>query len=219
MAVVIAIDGTAACGKGTLARLLARHFDFGHLDSGVLYRLVALGVLESGDTPSNEEHALKSARAIALSRAGEPTLRSDVVGRAASAVAAIPAVRGVLLDVQHNFAAGSHGKRGAVIDGRDIGTVICPDACAKLFVDARSEVRAHRRWLELNGLGIAREEQAVLSELLARDAADRARAISPLNQAPDADLLDTSDLSIDAAFAAALALVEPKVNTALAARL
>ena len=218
-AVVIAVDGTAACGKGTLARLLARHYGFAHLDSGALYRLVALGVIEANGAPSDEADAVKAARAIAPARAVDPIIRSDVVGRAASQVAAIPAVRRELFEYQRQFAKRPPGDAaGAVIDGRDIGTVIAPDATAKLFIDARPEVRAHRRWLELQALGIARNEQDVLAELAIRDAADRNRPISPLKQAVDAALLDTSDLGIDAAFAAALTLLDHKVKAALAVR-
>jgi cytidylate kinase len=218
-AVVIAVDGTAACGKGTLARLLARHYRFAHLDSGALYRLVALGVIEANGDPANEADAVKAACVIEPARAIDPVIRSDVVGRAASQVAAILAVRRELFDYQRRFAQlPPGGVEGAVIDGRDIGTVIVPDAPAKLFVDARPEVRAHRRWLELQALGIARDEDAVLAELNIRDAADRNRPISPLKQAVDAALLDTSDLGIDAAFAAALTLLDHKVKAALAVR-
>jgi cytidylate kinase len=217
--VVIAIDGTAACGKGTLARLLARHYGFAHLDSGALYRLVALGVIEANGAPADEADAVKAARVIAPARVIDPLIRSDVVGRAASQVAAIPAVRRELLAYQRQFAKHPPGDAaGAVIDGRDIGTVIVPAATAKLFVDARPEVRAHRRWLELQALGIARDERDVLAELNIRDAADRNRPISPLKQAVDAALLDTSDLGIDAAFAAALTLLDHKVKAALAVR-
>jgi len=217
--VVIAVDGTAACGKGTLARLIGRHYGFAHLDSGALYRLVALGVIEANGSPSDEADAVKAARAIEPARVIDPIIRSDVVGRAASKVAAIPAVRSELFEYQRQFAKHPPGDApGAVIDGRDIGTIIAPDATAKLFVDARPEVRARRRWLELQALGIAREEQDVLAELAIRDAADRNRPISPLKQAVDAALLDTSDLGIDAAFAAALTLLDHKVKAALAVR-
>ena len=217
--VVIAVDGTAACGKGTLARLLARHYGFAHLDSGALYRLVALGVIEANGDAASEADAVKAARAIEPARVIDPIIRSDVVGRAASQVAAILAVRRELFDYQRQFARHPPGgAAGAVIDGRDIGTVITPDATAKLFIDARPDVRARRRWLELQALGIARDEAAVLAELAIRDAADRNRPISPLKQALDAALLDTSDLGIDAAFAAALALLDHKVKAALAVR-
>jgi len=219
VSVVIAIDGTAACGKGTLARLLARHFGFAHLDSGALYRLVALAVIEAGRDPANPADAMRAAGALDLTRAGDPEIRTDTVGKAASQVAAIAGVRKALYQFQRDFAARPPGEsRGAVIDGRDITTIICPNAAAKLYVDARPEVRARRRQLELEELGIHRGEADLLTELNARDAADKSRSISPLRQAPDAFLLDTSELGIDAAFAAALDLIEEKVKAALAAR-
>jgi len=216
MSIVIAVDGTAASGKGTLARKLAAHYGFAHLDSGALYRLTALAVLASGGDPANEADALKGARSIDLSMMGDPAIRTDVVGQAASKVAGIGAVRAALLDFQRDFLAHPPGgSPGAVMDGRDIGTVIAPNATAKLYVDARPELRAHRRRLELSAMGIDRDEADLLRELVARDAADKARPISPLKQAPDAALLDTSDLGIEPAFAAALALVEPKIRAAL----
>jgi cytidylate kinase len=219
VSIVIAVDGTAASGKGTLAKRLARHFNFAHMDSGALYRLTALAVLEQQGDPANEADAVKGARTIDLSRAGDPKIRSDVIGKASSQVAAIPAVRQALFAFQKSFLAQPPGQSsGAVMDGRDIGTVIAPDATAKLFIDAKPEVRAHRRRLELKSLGIDRLEADLLAEIMARDQADRSRAVSPLKQAPDASLLDTSTLGIDAAFAAALALVEPKVTRALKAR-
>ena len=214
--IIIAVDGPAASGKGTLARRLARHFHFAHLDSGALYRLTALAVLEAGGNPAIEADAIDGARSIDLSRAGDPAIRTDLVGLAASKVSAIPAVRAALHDFQTGFLAHPPGEGpGAVMDGRDIGTVIAPHAIAKLFIDAAPEVRARRRWLELKGMGIEKDQDTLLKEILVRDHADRTRAISPLVQAPDADLLDTSNLDIDAAFAAALALVEPKVSGAL----
>ena len=214
--IVIAVDGTAASGKGTLAKKLAAHFGFAHLDSGALYRLTALAVLNAKADPRNEADAVRGAQSIDLSLAGDQAIRTDVVGQAASHVAAIGAVRQALLDFQRSFLqAPPGGSPGAVMDGRDIGTVICPDATAKLYIDARPELRAHRRWLELKGMGIARDEQGLLAELNTRDAADKSRPISPLKLAPDAALLDTSDLGIDAAFAAALALVSPRVEGAL----
>lgn len=216
MSIVIAVDGTAASGKGTLAKRLAGHFGFAHLDSGVLYRLTALAVLEANGDPKNQADAVKGAQAIDFSRAGDPAIRSDVVGAAASDVAAIASVRKALLDFQQNFLAHPPGDSpGAVMDGRDIGTVICPRATAKLYIDARPEIRARRRWEELKAMGILRRLEDVLAELNMRDAADKSRPVSPLIQAADADLLDTSDLGIDAAFAAALALVAPKVEGAL----
>jgi CMP/dCMP kinase len=219
VSIVIAIDGTAACGKGTLARRLALHYGFAHLDSGALYRLVALGVLERGEDPTNTEQAVRSAGALDLTLAGDPRIRTDIVGSAASKVAAIPEVRAALIHFQRDFAVKPPGNsRGAVIDGRDIGTVIAPDATAKLFVDASPEIRARRRQLELKGLGIVRNQADLVAELISRDDADRRRSISPLRQAEDATLLDTSDLDIEAAFAKALELVSPKIEKALAAR-
>src|ERR1700761_8868848 len=216
MSIVIAVDGTAASGKGTLAKRLAAHFGFAHLDSGALYRLTALAVLEAKGDPQNEADAVRGAQTMDLSRAGDPAIRTDIVGKAASHVAAIPAVRAALLDFQRNFLSQPPGgSPGAVMDGRDIGTVICPTAAAKLYVDARPEIRARRRWAELKGMGIERNEAELLKELNARDSADKSRPISPLIQAPDAALLDTSDLGIDAAFAAALALVSPRIERAL----
>jgi cytidylate kinase len=221
VSIVIAIDGTAACGKGTLARLLARHYGFAHLDSGALYRLVALGVLDAGGDPSSPGDAVTSARRIDTSALGDPRLRSALVGEASSRVAAIPGVRAAILDFQRQF--GAHppgGTRGAVIDGRDIGTVICPNATAKLFVDARPEIRARRRWLELKSQNAnpLPDIGTIEAELIARDARDRGRAVAPLRQAADAVLLDTSDLDIEAAFAKAFELVNPSVEKALAAR-
>lgn len=221
MSIVIAIDGTAACGKGTIAKLLARHYSFAHLDSGALYRLVALGVLDAHGNPSNPTHAITAARRINTAAVNDPRLRSAAVGEASSQVAAVPEVRATILDFQRQF--GAHppgGARGAVIDGRDIGTVICPDATAKLFVDARPDIRARRRWLELKGQNAdpLPDIGTVQAELIARDARDRSRPVAPLRQAADAVLLDTSDLDIEAAFAKALDLVNPSVEKALAAR-
>ena len=213
--IIIAVDGTAASGKGTLAKRLAAHFGFAHLDSGALYRLTALAVLLADGDPKSEADALRGAQSIDLTMAGDPAIRTDKIGQAASFVAAIPAVRQALFDFQRGFLdRPPGGSPGAVMDGRDIGTVICPEATAKLYVDARPELRAHRRWLELKGMGIERDEAGLLAELNARDAADKSRPISPLKQAPDADLLDTSDLGIDRAFAEALRLVSPKIEGA-----
>ena len=224
MSVVIAIDGTSACGKGTLARKLARHYGFAHLDSGALYRLVALGVIRNGGNPSRVEDAARAARELDPDGLNDPRLRSAVAGEAASVVAAIAEVRAAVLQFQRDFATQPPGgARGAVIDGRDIGTVICPGATAKLFIDARPRVRAQRRWLELTQQPersgeIVPDVETIEADLIARDRRDRSRAIAPLRQAEDAVLLDTSDLDIETAFAKALALVNDKVETALAAR-
>jgi cytidylate kinase len=212
MSIVVAVDGTAASGKGTLAKKLAAHFGFHHLDSGSLYRLVALGVADSGGDPNKEADALAAARAIDPAGSSDPRIRSAGIGSAASLVSVFPAVRAALLDYQRAFAARAPG---AVIDGRDIGTVVCPDAAAKLFIDAAPEIRAHRRWLELKAAGAAPEEAMILKDIRERDARDSSRAIAPLRPAPDAVLLDTSALDIDAAFKAALAIVQPKVEGAL----
>jgi cytidylate kinase len=220
---VIAVDGTAASGKGTLAQMLARHFGFAHLDSGSLYRLVALGVLDASKNPEVEAHALAAARLIDPARVGDIRLRSAEVGKMASLVSVFPSVRSELLAYQRGFAARPPGGApGAVIDGRDIGTIVCPGAIAKLFIDAQPQVRARRRWQEL--LARAKgdtmrvpDERALLADIIARDKRDRERTVAPLKPAGDADLLDTSDLDIDAAFEAALALVRPKVEGALKA--
>ena len=212
MSIVIAVDGTAASGKGTLAKKLAAHFGFHHLDSGALYRLVALGVLEAKGDPASEADALAAARTIDRRRCTDPAIRAAGMGNVASVVSAFPSVRATLLEFQRTFA---RLPPGTVIDGRDIGTVVCPDATVKLFVDAVPEVRAHRRWLELSDAGKAPSEQEILADIVARDARDKNRAIAPLRPAPDARLLDTSQMGIDAAFAAALALVKPSIENVL----
>jgi CMP/dCMP kinase len=201
---IIAVDGPAASGKGTIARALARHYHLPHLDTGLLYRAVGLAVLEAdGDpaSPNDAEHA-----ALHLDSAFDaPDLKSEAAGRAASLVSAHPAVRAALLDRQRHF-AGQPG--GAVLDGRDIGTVIAPHADAKLFVTASAEVRAGRRHAELVGMGLEVGRDAVLHDIEARDRRDSARSAAPLRMADDAVLLDTSALGIDAAIAAAVAIVE-----------
>jgi CMP/dCMP kinase len=211
---VIAVDGSAASGKGTLAKKLAAHFGFHHLDSGSLYRLTAMGVIDAGGDPTNEADAAKAARVIDPSKASDQRIRLAEIGKAASLVSAFPSVRAALLNYQREFAKRAPG---AVVDGRDIGTVVCPNAPAKLFVDASPEVRAHRRWLELKSYGQSPDEAVILKEIKERDARDSNRPISPQKPASDADLLDTTHLGIDAAFAAALALVQPKIE-ALRAR-
>lgn len=210
MSVVIAVDGTAASGKGTLAKKLAKHFGFSYLDTGALYRLTAVGVIEAGGDPHDEAAAIAAAKTLDPARSADPAIRTAAAGTGASIVSAHPGVRAALLAFQRDFAAKGPG---AVLDGRDIGTVVCPDATAKLFVDARPEVRAHRRWLELKDQGPT--EAQILADIIARDARDRNRPVAPLKPAEDAALLDTSDLDIDGAFAAALDRVLPAVAGAL----
>jgi cytidylate kinase len=213
MTLVIAIDGPAAAGKGTLARRLADHLDFAYLDTGSIYRAVGRAVLRSGGDPDDPAAAEAAARALTAPRLAtlraDPDLRSDVGGQAASKVAAVPGVRAALLDFQRRFAAAPpDGKAGAVLDGRDIGTVVCPDAAIKLFVTASVEERARRRVKELRQRGFAGIESAVLQEMKDRDARDAERSAAPMRPAADAWVLDTSDLDADAAFAAALDYVE-----------
>ena len=201
---IIAVDGPAASGKGTIAKALARHYGLPHLDTGLLYRAVGIAVLRSGGDPSDEGDAF---RACGFEDAllSDPGLKSEAAARAASIVSAHPAVRAALLERQRDFA---HAPGGAVLDGRDIGTVIAPHAQAKLFVTASPEVRAQRRFAELMGHGLAVVYEHVLADIHARDARDSGRGIAPLRQADDAVLLDTSDLGVEAAVAAAIALVE-----------
>jgi CMP/dCMP kinase len=203
---IIAVDGPAASGKGTLAKRLARHFDLAHLDTGSLYRTVALKALALGD-PADAAVAERAARALDLSLLEDPALRSDAAAEAASVVAAVPGVRAALLQFQRDFA---HRAGGAVLDGRDIGTVICPDADTKLFLTASPEARAERRTRELRAAGQEAIYQRVLDDMKARDARDRARRSAPLQPADDAIVIDTSSLDADAVFAAALAAIAAK---------
>ncbi|SMX42570.1 (d)CMP kinase [Maliponia aquimaris] len=198
MSFTIAIDGPAASGKGTIARQLAAHFGFAHLDTGLLYRAVGLKMLD-GVPP------LQAAQGLDLRGLDAAALRGPEVAQAASKVAALPEVRAALIDVQRAFARRSGG---AVLDGRDIGTVICPDAEAKLFVIAGPEVRAARRWRELVAAGHDVTQEEVLADVLARDARDMNRADAPLKPAPDAITLDTSKMDIEAAVAEAIAIVK-----------
>jgi cytidylate kinase len=189
----VALDGPAAAGKGTIGRALAARFGLGHLDTGLLYRAVGARVA-AGEAPE------AAARALTPADLARPDLRSGAAGEAASRVAAIPEVRAALLDFQRRFA---RRPGGAVLDGRDIGTVVCPEAEVKLFVTAADTVRARRRWLELVATDPALTEAAVLEDLRRRDARDAERATAPLKPATDALILDTSDLGIEAAVAAA----------------
>jgi len=202
---IIALDGPAASGKGTLGKRLAVHYGFPHLDSGLLYRTVAKAVLDSGKRLEDRTAAIAAAQAFVPSQYSEDVLKADDIGRAASIVAAIPEVRAALMIFQRAFA---QSKPGAVIDGRDIGTVIVPQADVKIFVTASAGERARRRVLELTGRGEAADQAAVLADIIKRDERDMTRSIAPLKPAADAHLLDTTHLDIDAAFRAALDIVE-----------
>ena len=200
---VIAVDGPAASGKGTIARALAAHFGLPHMDTGLLYRAVALNLWRWGGDPASEFEALRAADMLSIDPADDE-LRSEPVSRIASSISAYPSVRAALLKRQQDF-AGQPG--GAVLDGRDIGTVIAPGADVKLFVTASPEVRAQRRVRELLERGMPGHYEDVLADIRARDARDASRPIAPLKPAPDATILDTSDLDRDAAVAEAIRLV------------
>lgn len=201
---IIAIDGPAASGKGTLAQRIAGHFGYVWLDTGLLYRAVARDVLAAGADLENEAAGARAAAALDAASLGDPALRSTAIGEAASVVAKHPSVRAALLDFQRNFA---RTPPGAVLDGRDIGTVICPDADVKIFVMADVEVRARRRFEEYVRRGENVTFEEVLDVIRQRDARDASRSAAPLQQAPDAVLLDTTEMDIEAAFEAALAIV------------
>jgi CMP/dCMP kinase len=202
---IIAIDGPAASGKGTLGKRLAAHYGLRHLDTGLLYRAVAKAVLDAGDRPDDPVRAAAAAESLDPGAFDEAALKGPAIGEAASVVSAIGAVRAALFNFQQEFAA---APPGAVLDGRDIGTVICPHADVKIFVTATPEVRAHRRTLEFRRGGGIVNEAEILADILRRDARDTGRAVAPLAQAADAHLLDTTHLDIDAAFRAAVAIVE-----------
>lgn len=205
---VIAIDGTLASGKGTLAKRLAAHMGLPHLDTGKLYRAVGYALLEAGhslDSIDNAGVAIAAAKRVNLSSLDNPALLQDDVASAASKVAIIPGVRAALFETQKNFAAQSGG---AVLDGRDIGTVICPNADVKLFIDADPEERARRRHAELASLDKAADYDTVLAQLKERDHRDSTRADAPLKSADDAHIIDTTHLSPDEALARAVALVK-----------
>jgi len=207
---VIAVDGPAASGKGTIARALAKHFDLPHMDTGLLYRAVALNLWRWGGDPSSEFEALRAADNLGLDP-DDPELRSEPVSKVASSVSAYPSVRAALLNRQQDFASQAGG---AVLDGRDIGTVIAPDADVKLFVTASPEVRAERRMKELQGRGINVHFDEVLADIRARDERDSKRPVAPLKEAPDAIHLDTSELDVDQAIAEAIRLVEGQLARA-----
>ena len=200
---IIAVDGPAAAGKGTIARALARHFGFHFLDTGALYRMVGLAAIRAAGEPITTASAIAAANGLDPSSFVDADLRTEKVGAAASIVAVIPEVRAALLEFQRSFA---RKPPGAVLDGRDIGTVVCPDAHAKLFITASPDVRARRRQVELG----ATDYEAVLADIRARDARDSQRATAPLVAAPDAVTLDTSEMDIAAAVAAAVAVVEAR---------
>ena len=207
---VIAVDGPAASGKGSIARALARHFGLPHMDTGLLYRAVALNLWRWGGDPGNEFEALRACHELGIVE-DDPELRTEPVSRIASSISAYPSVRAALLERQQEFA---RQPGGAVLDGRDIGTVIAPDAQVKLFVMASPEVRAERRLKELRGRGMEVPLEDVLADIRARDERDSMREVAPLKQAPDAVALDTSDLDLGQAVAEAIRMVERQLENA-----
>ncbi len=202
---IIAIDGPAASGKGTLGKRLAAHYGLRHLDTGLLYRAVAKAMVDSGYRLDDAAHAVAAARALDPGRFDEQALKSHAIGEAASLVSSISDVRAALLAFQRDF---GRAPPGAVLDGRDIGTVIFPDAEVKILVTATAEERARRRARELQAAGGEASEAEILADILRRDARDTQRSVAPLKAAPDAHLLDTTHLDIDAAFRAAVDIVE-----------
>lgn len=204
---IIAVDGPAAAGKGTLARALARRFGYHFLDTGALYRMVALAALRAGVDPADVAATAGLAAALDPASFRDADLRTEEVAAAASVVAAHPGVRTALLGLQRGFAARSPG---AVLDGRDIGTVVCPDADVKLFITASPEVRAGRRRLELAERGETISHEAVLQDIRARDQRDSSRASAPLVPAAEAIVIDTSDMTVEEAVAAAIGAVEAR---------
>jgi len=213
--VIIAVDGPSAAGKGTLARRLADHFGLAHLDTGSLYRAVAAKILREGGDPADPVTAAAAAERLGEADLSRADLRTEAVGQAASVVAAHPGVRTALLDYQRRCACNPPGNAaGAVLDGRDIGTVVLPDADCKIFVTASLEERTARRHRELQARGVPSIEEQVLQEMQERDARDRARSVAPMVPAPDAYLLDTTQLDADAAFEAARAFVLSRTGSA-----
>ena len=205
---IIAIDGPAAAGKGTLARRIADALGYAHLDTGALYRAVGLAVRRAGNDPADADAALAAAKTLDPAGLSDPALREEETGKAASIVSAHPAVRAALLDFQRQFAQRPpQNAQGAVVEGRDIGTVVCPDADVKLFIDADLEVRAARRLAELRQNDPDLKLDDIRAEMAARDERDRNRADSPLRPASDAHLLDTTDLDIDGAFVVAMKVI------------
>ncbi|PLX38030.1 MAG: (d)CMP kinase [Hyphomicrobiales bacterium] len=206
---IIAIDGPAASGKGTLARRIAEHYGLRHLDTGLLYRGTAAALIKAGRPVDDENAAEQAARELDVTGFDRVALADHEVGEAASKVAAMPKVRAMLLQRQRDFAA---EPPGAVLDGRDIGTVVCPDADVKLFVVASAEVRARRRTDEMIGRGKAADYDTILEDLKRRDERDTGRAVAPLKPAEDALLLDTSEFDIETAFRAAVDLIDGARN-------
>jgi cytidylate kinase len=204
---LIAVDGPAASGKGTIARALAEHFGLPHMDTGMLYRAVAVSLLRFGGDPGNEFEAVRAVAGLNQVGPEDTELREEIAGSIASRISAYPGVRAALIERQRDFAGQASG---AVLDGRDIGTVIAPHATVKLFVTAAAEARASRRVAELLSRGIPAHYEDVLIDIRGRDARDATRAAAPLVQAPDAILLDTSALGIDEAIEQAIALVEAR---------
>jgi cytidylate kinase len=202
---IIAIDGPAASGKGTLGKRLAHHYGYRHLDTGVIYRAVAKALMDLGADLTDEARAVAVAMELDPEKFGDPVLKTQKVGDAASVVSAIPKVREALVDFQRHFAA---GPPGAVLDGRDIGTVICPDADVKIFVVADPKVRARRRTLEAKARGEEADEALVLADIIRRDERDQNRATAPLKPASDAYLLDNSHLDIEGGVRAAIDIIE-----------
>ena len=208
---LIAVDGPAAAGKGTLSRRLAEHFNLARLDTGLIYRAVAKKVLETKD-PENNKIAVKIAQFLSLNDLDTNGLRDEAIGTAASKISAIPEVRKTLLNFQRNFAKNPpNGKVGAILDGRDIGTVVCPKAEFKLFITASSKIRAERRFKELQDRGKEAIRSAVLRDIIDRDERDSIRSVSPLLPAQDAQILDTSKLDPDAVFNLALDFISLKI--------
>jgi cytidylate kinase len=202
---IIAIDGPAASGKGTLGKRLAEHYGLRHLDTGLLYRAVAKAVLDAGKAPEDKSAAIAAAHALDPSRLDNPALKTDAIGSAASIVSTVAEVRAALLEFQRSFAA---TPPGAVLDGRDIGTVIAPQADVKIFLTASPEERARRRVKEAQGRGENPDPAAMLANIKKRDERDANRSMAPFKPAPDAHLLDTTHLAIDAAIRAAIEIVE-----------
>jgi cytidylate kinase len=206
--VIIAVDGPAAAGKGTLARRIAQHYRLDHLDTGRLYRATAFEALQSGGDPADAAVAEAAAKRVRADRLDDARFNEERVAQMSSVVAAFPGVRAALLAFQRDFA---HRPRGAVLDGRDIGTAVCPDADAKIFVTASVDGRAARRFQELRAAGVEAIYERVLQDMKDRDARDSGRQAAPLKPADDAFVLDTTALNADAAFAAAIAYIDGKL--------